>query len=202
NKFSVQVQTLKQYLRRDYTMKLTVNLLGYTMHDSCISHCLQHAFGDCSLVHSETCENCENLGEEAGFILARSLPGLRPWKKYTPVQIIKITKDHIFKKPEPLLSEHTTPPKYWAMPTPHIQSWALAENKKNNQKEPWKRMTKQIRSLLENMFYAGTVDNNNKISGEEMYEKLLKRAQRDEFDQNDIPKVSTINNWIATFSRK
>jgi len=63
-------------------------------------------------------------------------------------------------------------------------------------------MTKQIRSLLENMFHAGTVDNNNKISGEKMYEELLKRAQRSEFDQSDIPKVSTINNWIATFSRK
>lgn len=80
--------------------------------------------------------------------------------------------------------------------------WALAENEKNSQKEPWKRMTKQIRSLLENMFHAGTVDNNNKISGEEMYDELLKRAQRGEFDQSDIPKVSTINNWIATFSRK
>jgi len=52
------------------------------------------------------------------------------------------------------------------------------------------------------MFHAGTVDNKNKISGEEMYDELLKRAQRGEFDQNDIPKVSTINNWIATFSRK
>ncbi|RIB21422.1 hypothetical protein C2G38_2034415 [Gigaspora rosea] len=52
---------------------------------------------------------------------------------------------------------------------------ALAENEKNNQREPWKRMTKQIRSLLENMFHAGTVDN-NKISGEKMYEELLKRA--------------------------
>ncbi|CAG8587859.1 9837_t:CDS:2, partial [Gigaspora rosea] len=79
-------------------------------------------------------------------------------------------------------------------------SWALSENEKNNQKEPWKRITKQIRSLLENMFHARTVDSNNKISGEEMYNELLKRAQRSEFDQSDIPKVSTINNWIAIFS--
>ncbi|CAG8627639.1 5550_t:CDS:1, partial [Scutellospora calospora] len=45
-----------------------------------------------------------------------------------------------------------------------------------------------------------TVNSNNKISDEEMYDELLKRAQRGKFDQNDIPKVSTINNWIATFS--
>ncbi|CAG8600850.1 866_t:CDS:1, partial [Scutellospora calospora] len=48
------------------------------------------------------------------------------------------------------------------------------ENEKNNQKEPWKQITKQIRSLLENMFHARTVDSNNKISGEEIYDELLK----------------------------
>ena len=60
--------------------------------------------------------------EEAGYILARSLPRLGSWKKYTSEQITKITKDHIFKKPEPTLSRHTVPPKSWTMPTPHIQS--------------------------------------------------------------------------------
>ncbi|CAG8831418.1 16890_t:CDS:2, partial [Racocetra persica] len=63
-----------------------------------------------------------NREEEAGYILARSLPWLGPWKKYAPEQIIKITKDHIFKKPEPMLSEHTIPPKSWTMPTPQIQN--------------------------------------------------------------------------------
>ncbi|CAG8768554.1 16867_t:CDS:1, partial [Racocetra persica] len=62
-------------------------------------------------------------------------------------------------------------------------SWALAKSEKNNQKESWKRITKQIRSLLENIFHAGTVDNNNKILGEKMYEKLLKQVQYGEFDQ-------------------
>ncbi|CAG8850090.1 16091_t:CDS:1, partial [Racocetra persica] len=63
-------------------------------------------------------------------------------------------------------------------------------------------MTEQIRNLLENMFHAGIADSKNKFTGQEMYDKLLKRAQRGEFDQSDVPKVFTINNWIATFSRK
>ncbi|CAG8799726.1 5973_t:CDS:1, partial [Dentiscutata erythropus] len=58
--------------------------------------------------------------EEVRYILARSLPELGPWEKYTLEQIIKIAKDYIFKRPEPLLSEHTTPPKSWTMPAPHI----------------------------------------------------------------------------------
>ncbi|CAG8789591.1 6096_t:CDS:1, partial [Dentiscutata erythropus] len=59
--------------------------------------------------------------EEAGHILARSLPGLGSWRKYKPEKIVKITKDYIFKKPEPILSEHTKPTKSWTMLTPHIQ---------------------------------------------------------------------------------
>jgi hypothetical protein len=35
-----------------------------------------------------------------------------------------------------------------------------------------------------------------------MYEELLKRAELGEIEKNDIPKVSTITNWISTFSRK
>ncbi|CAG8843835.1 34238_t:CDS:2, partial [Racocetra persica] len=58
-------------------------------------------------------------GEDAECIFARSLPGLGAWKKYTPEQIMKITKEHVFRKPEPMLSEHTTPTKSWTMPTPH-----------------------------------------------------------------------------------
>ncbi|CAG8587848.1 9836_t:CDS:2 [Gigaspora rosea] len=66
--------------------------------------------------------NWPDEGEEARYILARSLPQLGPWNKYIPEQIIKVTKDHIFKKPEPMLSEHMTPTKSWTMPTPHVQN--------------------------------------------------------------------------------
>ncbi|CAG8784036.1 513_t:CDS:1, partial [Gigaspora margarita] len=63
-------------------------------------------------------------------------------------------------------------------------------------------MTKQIRNLLENMFHAGTIDSKDKFTDQEMYDELLKQAQYSEFDQSNVSKISTINNWIATFSRK
>ncbi|CAG8820309.1 1432_t:CDS:2, partial [Racocetra persica] len=56
-----QAQTLKRYLRKDYSTKLTINPLGQAVHNPCISHCLQHAFGNCNLVHPEICEDCEKL---------------------------------------------------------------------------------------------------------------------------------------------
>lgn len=34
---------------------------GIAKHNSCISHCLQYAFGSCQEIHFNSCTNCENL---------------------------------------------------------------------------------------------------------------------------------------------
>ena len=63
-------------------------------------------------------------------------------------------------------------------------------------------MSKNVKHLLENMFHTGTVNPNNKFSAQQMREELVWRVQFGELDENDIPKTSTIQNWIASFSRK
>ncbi|CAG8619951.1 11046_t:CDS:2, partial [Scutellospora calospora] len=83
NKLSTQAQTLKRYLRKDYAIKLTVNPLGHTVHDPCISHCLQYVFSDCNLVHPEICKNCKKL-----FILFDEI------KTNTPTNIHKILNEY------------------------------------------------------------------------------------------------------------
>ena len=52
------------------------------------------------------------------------------------------------------------------------------------------------------MFHTGTANPNNKFSAQQMYEELIQRARVRELDENDIPKTSTIQNWIIGFSRK
>lgn len=63
-------------------------------------------------------------------------------------------------------------------------------------------MSKNVKNLLENMFHTGTANPNNKFSAEQMHEELVRRAQLGELEENDIPKASTIQNWITGFSRK
>ena len=46
-------------MRRDFEKNLEINNLGEAIHNSCISHCLRHAFSDCDLPHPNTCINCE-----------------------------------------------------------------------------------------------------------------------------------------------
>jgi uncharacterized protein YcnI len=82
-----------------------------------------------------------------------------------------------------------------------VSGWALKSNK-NHKREPWKRIPKNVKHLLENMFHTGTANPNNKFSAQQMHEELIQRAQVGELDENDIPKTSTIQNWITGFSRK
>ena len=82
-----------------------------------------------------------------------------------------------------------------------VSGWALKSNK-SHKREPWKRISKNVKHLLENMFHTGTANPNNKFSAQQMQEELIRRAQSGELDENDIPKTNTIQNWISGFSRK
>jgi hypothetical protein len=80
--------------------------------------------------------------------------------------------------------------------------WALKENEKTRQRGPVKRISPQVKYLLESMFHTGTANPRQKLNAQQMHEELLKRAELGEIEENDIPKVTTITNWISTFSRK
>lgn len=58
-------------------------------------------------------------------------------------------------------------------------------------------MSPKVKGLLEIMFHTGTLNPNHKMSAENMYEELLERVQRDELEEEELPKISTIANWIT-----
>jgi hypothetical protein len=45
-----------------------VNADGTTKHDSCISHCLPYAFGDCYKIHNSRCSKCDQFFEFFEFM--------------------------------------------------------------------------------------------------------------------------------------
>jgi hypothetical protein len=51
------------------------------------------------------------------------------------------------------------------------------------------------------MFHVGTANLGKKMTAAEMRSELLQRAQEGEIEEVDIPKESTITNWITCFSR-
>ncbi|CAG8695737.1 5840_t:CDS:1, partial [Dentiscutata heterogama] len=78
--------------------------------------------------------------------------------------------------------------------------WALQENLKANQKDPVKRLTEKVKGLLGVMFHFGATNTKLKMDATEMHMELLRRAQLGEIEYQDVPKMSTIANWIKRTS--
>ncbi|CAB4383393.1 unnamed protein product [Rhizophagus irregularis] len=83
-----------------------------------------------------------------------------------------------------------------------FSGWALKENEKTRTCEPVKRMTREVKHLLEIMFHTGTANPRQKMNAQQMHEELLQRAQQGELREEDVPKISMIQNWISGFSRR
>ncbi|CAB5200840.1 unnamed protein product [Rhizophagus irregularis] len=143
------------------------------------------------------------------------------WKEYSPDKIEKIVKKRKFEKPNPSYTQHTEPSKLWTTPIVDkpgeidnifsctifkvatnlykpfyyrifFSGWALKENKKTRTREPVKRMTREIKHLLEIMFHTGTANPRQKMNTQQMHEELLQRAQQGELCEEDVPKISII----------
>ena len=80
--------------------------------------------------------------------------------------------------------------------------WALKENQKFGKRGAGKRMTNQVRALLEGYFMAGNADKSNRYTAQDMQYELDKCAQEGEIDKDDIPKITTIQNWISKTTRE
>jgi len=75
----------------------------------------------------------------------------------------------------------------------------LQQNQKT--REPVKRIPIHIKYLLETMFHAGTANPRKKMTAAEMRSELMHRVQEGEIEEKEVPKESTISNWINSFSR-
>ena len=49
------------------------------------------------------------------------------------------------------------------------------------------------------MFHVKTANPRNKITAAEMWSELMQWVQEGEIEEEDVPKESTITNWITSF---
>ncbi|CAG8680275.1 18087_t:CDS:2, partial [Cetraspora pellucida] len=83
---------------------------------------------------------------------------------------------------------------------PLTLGWALKENQKLGKKGAGKRISKHVIAYLEGYFLAGNADKSDRYSAEDMWKELNELAKGDSLEESDIPKVSTIQNWIARYT--
>ncbi|CAG8808024.1 403_t:CDS:1, partial [Gigaspora rosea] len=63
-----RLEQLKQHLKQSYERELKVKANGKIEHDSCISHCLPYAFGECINSHETRCPDCDQLFDFLDFM--------------------------------------------------------------------------------------------------------------------------------------
>ena len=79
--------------------------------------------------------------------------------------------------------------------------WALKENQKFGKKGGGKRISKNVVSYLEAYFLAGDIDKSEKYTAQEMHNELKGLVEEGILEEEEIPKVSTIGNWITRYTQ-
>ncbi|CAB5207494.1 unnamed protein product [Rhizophagus irregularis] len=164
-------------------------------------------------------------GEMTGYVCARSLPHFGPWNNFSPAAITKLCTKPIIR-PHPKISEQTEPELTWTIPLiPEFMDnnnngdgeledvssvdmnfqfpmgWVLKSNQKVGGKGKGKRMTKQVKELLKSFFLNGNLNQKDKMSAKDMYNELLTFVESGELKAEDVPKITTIQNWISAYAR-
>ena len=79
--------------------------------------------------------------------------------------------------------------------------WALKSNQKLEGKGKGKRMKKQVKELLKSFFLNGNLNQHDKMSAKDMYNELLVFVESGELEAENVPKITTIQNWISSYAR-
>jgi hypothetical protein len=106
---------------------------------------------------------------------------------------------HFFVKTRKLILHHTM----IILRNAYLQlGWALKGNQKFGRKGTGTRISKEIVSMLQGFFLAGNANKSDRYSEQDMYDELVKLADKGEIDRNKIPKIQTIKEWISRYSRQ
>ncbi|RIB07417.1 hypothetical protein C2G38_2046015 [Gigaspora rosea] len=136
------------------------------------------------------------------------MPNIGEWTDFSPAKLEKLKKKEI-QKPNPQVSQHSIPKSRGLshcdtdqlIVVCNIKSivilkayeeflftlgWALKENQKFGKKGA-------------GYFLVGNANKSEKYSAEKMWKELMELVKIGNLKESDIPKVSTIQNWIARY---
>ena len=82
------------------------------------------------------------------------------------------------------------------------KGWALKENQIFGKKGGGKRINDEVKKLLQAMFLNGNLNAWDKLNPQKMHDELQRFVESGEIQKEDVPKTSTIKNWISLYSRE
>ena len=83
---------------------------------------------------------------------------------------------------------------------PLPKEWALKDNQKLGIRGSDTRIKKKSK-LCWNVFLLRNQRCQDRMNAQAMHDKLLKYVEAEELEEENIPKVNTIQNWISSYTR-
>ena len=63
-------------------------------------------------------------------------------------------------------------------------------------------MSNEVKKMLERMFLLRNLNPKDRMNAKDMYERLKEFSNNGELEEEEIPKVNTIQSWISRFTQK
>ncbi|CAG8515799.1 16423_t:CDS:2, partial [Dentiscutata heterogama] len=82
---------------------------------------------------------------------------------------------------------------------PLPKGWAI-KGKQKFGKKGGAHISKEVADLLKGYFHVGNANSSQRYQPEDMLRALNKKADNNELDRTQIPKLETIRNWISRYS--
>jgi hypothetical protein len=83
---------------------------------------------------------------------------------------------------------------------PLARGWALKSAQKYGKKGGGKRISKKVWHLLQGYFLEGNIDKSERHTAESMLSQLKKCVENGIIDEEEVPKLETIRNWISRYA--
>ncbi|CAB5200017.1 unnamed protein product [Rhizophagus irregularis] len=168
-------------------------------------------------------------GEYAGYIQARDIANLGTWTNFSPKKLEKLQSKTIENQipmyqrlqylkilrqfhcqmiqefsHDPYSNERKNSAKdrnklailFW----PLTCGWALKSAQKYGKKGSGKRISKKVWNLLQEYFLEGNVNKSERHTAESMLARLKKNVEDGVIEEEEVPKLETIRNWISRYT--
>ena len=57
-------------------------------------------------------------------------------------------------------------------------------------------------SIIRGILLAGNINKSDRYTAQDMYDELVRSAREGEINMEEVPKVTTIQNWIGRYTRE
>ncbi|RHZ86827.1 hypothetical protein Glove_43g53 [Diversispora epigaea] len=84
---------------------------------------------------------------------------------------------------------------------PLLKGWALKGNQKLGIRGSGNRIKKNVKAMLERFFLNGNRQRQDRMNAQAMRDELMKYVETGEIEEEDVPKINTIQNWIGSYTR-